>query len=694
MAASLFKRLRRLLTQLGWTRTLLTLLLLAAAVLIARFSWDAPLVVDAERALYDMRATVSAPHVAQDRRIVMVTYTDETLFTTGIRSPVDRAILTRALASLDAMGARSIGIDILFDSPTANDAALTAQLRAMQTPTLLAVADPTSNPNNIQFEQAQFLTGFVSQVSTARTQPASIRLRNDSDNAVRRWPGRAAGSPSLLTVAMARAGVGAIAGAGPRVTRADSYDQFGGAIRFRMPDSVAESGGGAEVIEVFAKLPIDLFGDPATAPLLAEQIRGAHVLIGGDIVDSDQFATPVSGLPDPISGEARPMIGLEVHAHMLAQILDNARGRVPTGGTLWMAAILAVAAGAISTLVNRAPWVTAAMLAVQLALIAVLPFWLQDRGIDTLGLPVAGWAGGWLLGFLGATMAQRAVGAEQRAFAQSALGRYLPRDIAQQILRDPDRLALHGEKRSIYCLFSDLEGFTKMSHSIAPELVARILNAYLDTLSNVVLSHGGTIDKFVGDAVVAFWGAPIARPDDGQQAARALVAMVAAGDAFRIDMAAAIGPEAPPIGRTRVGLHFGEAVIGNFGGEGRIQYTALGDAMNTAARLEAANKALGTSALASEETRAHELLDMFVPMGRVLLRGRARAVMIYEPRGDLSAAVRTDVVALVTAHEAGDMVALDAVAATLTSGPDPDPGIVALIGRLRATPTGGHYVLP
>ncbi len=688
MAASMFKRLRRLLAQLGWTRTLLTLLLLATAAFVGRFSWELPLIEDAERVLYDARATISAPHVEQDRRIVMVTYTDETLFATGIRSPVDRAILTRALASLDRMGARSIGIDILFDSPTANDAALVAQLRAMQTPTLLAVADPTSNPNNIQYQQAQFLTGFHRRVTTAMTRPASIRLTNDGDNVVRRWPGRADGSPSLLTVAMAAAGVSA------RRTRADVYDRFSGAVRFRMPSEVADSGDGVEVREVFAKLPIDLFADPATAPFLVEQIRGAHILIGGDIVDSDQFATPLSRLPDPVSGEARPMIGLEVHANMLAQILDGARGRVPTGGTLWVAALLAVAAGAISTLINRAPWVTATMLVVQLALIAVLPFWLQGRGIDTLGLPVAGWAAGWLLGFLGATMAQRAVGAEQRAFAQSALGRYLPRDIAQQILRDPDRLALHGEKRSIYCLFSDLEGFTKMSHAIAPELVARILNAYLDTLSNVVLSHGGTIDKFVGDAVVAFWGAPIARPDDGQQAARALVAMVAAGDAFRIDMAAAIGPDAPPIGRTRVGLHFGEAVIGNFGGEGRIQYTALGDAMNTAARLEAANKALGTSALASEETRAHVLLDMFVPMGRVLLRGRARPVMIYEPRGELSEAMRAEVAALVAAHEAGDMAIFETIATKLAAAPDPDPGIIALLNRLRATPTGGHYVLP
>ncbi|MEQ1511038.1 MAG: adenylate/guanylate cyclase domain-containing protein, partial [Sphingopyxis sp.] len=251
----------------------------------------------------------------------------------------------------------------------------------------------------------------------------------------------------------------------------------------------------------------------------------------------------------------------------------------------------------MTALLDVRPWVSALLLLAQLALIALIPYWLQQYGFDTLGLPVAGTAGGWLLAFIAATSALRAVGAEERAFAQSALGKYLPRDIAQEILRDPDRLALHGEKKAIYCLFSDLEGFTTMSHIMSPENVAFVLNAYLDTLSEVVLAHGGTIDKFVGDAVVAFWGAPISRADDAQKAAQALIAMTAAGEAFAKRMAGEQDGTLPPIGRTRVGLHFGEAVVGNFGGEGRIQYTALGDSMNTAARLESANKLMKTRAL-------------------------------------------------------------------------------------------------
>src|SRR6185436_5461250 len=129
------------------------------------------------------------------------------------------------------------------------------------------------------------------------------------------------------------------------------------------------------------------------------------------------------------------------------------------------------------------------------------------------------------------------------------------------------RLALKGEQTRIYALFTDLEGFTKLSHAITPETLSRLLNRYLDLMSDIVLKHGGTIDKFVGDAVVAFWGAPIARDDDGDRALAAAIAMYEAGNAF----AASAGEDIPPIGVTRVGLHRGEAVVGNFGGEGRMQ---------------------------------------------------------------------------------------------------------------------------
>jgi adenylate cyclase len=190
-------------------------------------------------------------------------------------------------------------------------------------------------------------------------------------------------------------------------------------------------------------------------------------------------------------------------------------------------------------------------------------------------------------------------------------------------------------------------------------MIARLLNDYLDRLSAVVLEHGGTLDKFVGDAVVAFWGAPIAYPDDGARAVKAAIAMYEAGEAFR----RAVPPGVPPIGRTRVGVHFGEAIVGNFGGEGRIQYTALGDAMNTAARLESANKPLDTTVLVSREAMERAGLSGFRPMGTVVLRGRATPVEVFEPVPGAAPEALALAAELVAAHAAGNRAGV----ATLTA---------------------------
>ena len=263
--------------------------------------------------------------------------------------------------------------------------------------------------------------------------------------------------------------------------------------------------------------------------------------------------------------------------------------------------------------------------------------------------------------------------------------------MAQEILDNPQLLALHGEKKELFVLFSDLEGFTKMSHAIEPEMVAKLLNRYLDMLSDVVLEHGGVIDKFVGDAVVAFWGAPIARPDDGERAARAGYALWRAGEAFREEVAA-MDATLPKIGKTRVGLHYGEAVVGNFGGENRIQYTALGDSMNTAARLEAANKALDSSVMASREFADRSGMDWWRPMGAVVLRGRAKPVELMEPAPDFPAPDRQRLADAYKAARSGDAKAIDIVRDVSARHPH-DAALKNLLYRMQNLGDGGAYVL-
>ena len=674
-ARGLLRRGARVVQDAGRWRLIGTALLLVLALFVAGWDWSRPLggegaqrempTADAERGLYDWRAASFAPRVAQDSRVLMLVYDDQTLIATRKRSPLDRGLLARALRNLDAMGAKSIGIDILFDQPQDEDGALLAALHAMRTPVWLGYANLGDNREQIIFEQQQYLDRFIAQARTARVRPASIRLETDADNVARSWPERTPGQPPLLTLAM---------------QPSPAFADYRGAIRFRRPLPQAD---GAEE-PVIPSLRIDLIADPAMAPALGPMVKGRHVLIGGDIVDIDQFETPLSGRQAKST-----MIGLEVHAQMLAQLLDGARLPAVPGWAMGLAALLVVAAAGLTSLAELRWFALVPALVVQAGAIVGVPLLLQAQGWDTKGLPAAGWGLGWVIAFSAVSTAARAVTSQQRRFAQAALGKYLPRDIATQILAEPEKLALHGEKRPIFTLFTDLEGFTKLSHAIAPEMVAQLLNRYLDMLSDVVLAHGGTIDKFVGDAVVAFWGAPIAREDDGRKAALAAYAMSQAGEAFRRDLP----PGVPPIGRTRVGLHHGDAIVGNFGGEGRIQYTALGDSMNTASRLEAANKALETSVLVSREAMALSGLDWWRPMGRVRLRGRATPVDLFEPAPDFPAAEAAELARILAAFDGDAATGALAELKTLAGRHPEDAALANLVYRYEYIGEGGTYGL-
>ena len=654
------------------------------AILFARFSWEAPISVgadaewhfpprageprqtipiatDAERALYDLRQAIGerSRKVDQDARIVLIPYTQDTLRNTAKRSPLDRAILARALTNIDNMGAKAIGIDILIDQPQPEDAQFLSALKAMKTPVWLAYAKRRFAPDEIEQWQQEFMDDWQRQLTGSNVRPTSVRFEADGDNVLRRWPSLPPTLPQFMPLALT--------GAAPK------FD-YQGSIDFRLPANHERP--------VFSKLPIDMFADAALAPMIAEQVKGRILLIGGDLADRDQFEIPSTRLDGPT------MSGLEVHASMVAQLLD---GRLPgpAGSTsLWVLAILVVLCGAFTAMLDVRPWVVALAVLGQLLFFAGAPFLFEWRGIDTYGLPAFGWLGGWTLAYAATGAAVRAVGSEQRRYAQSALGKYLPRDIAAQILRDPAKLSLTGEKRAIYTLFTDIEGFTVLSHRLPPDRVATILNAYLDGMCDIVLDNGGTIDKFVGDAVVAFWGAPIARDDDGDRAVTALLAM----NAFTREFSAKNSEDGAQLGRTRVGLHYGDAVVGNFGGEGRLSYTALGDAMNCAARLEGANKYLKTVALVSDEAKQRSSLDVFRPMGRIILSGRATPIVVWEPAPDMDAALRTKLAQYWDRFDSGDRVALDEIEQICLTC-DKDAALSAFACRLREAGPGGAVQL-
>jgi len=668
------------------SRLIVTALIVAWAILFARYSWEAPISIDAnnhyhfparpnerlapipistdaERALFDLREVTGERQrkVAQDDRIILIPYTQDTLRATEKRSPLDRAVLARALANIDGMGAKSIGVDILIDQPQAEDPQLMATLKSMRTPVRLAYANRATAGPEVEQWQQEFLDRWFAGLAGSKVQPSSVRFEPDSDNVLRRWPSLPANLPTLLPMA---------------VTGARPDFSYQGSIDFRIPANHERP--------VFASLPIDLFADPATAPLLADQVKGRIVLIGGDFPDQDQFETPATR----VQVDSPTTSGLQSHATMAAQLLDLRLPRPASPIALWALAVLVVLCGAFTAMLDVRPWVIALVVVGQLLFFGIAPFYYEWNGIDTYGMPAFGWLGGWGLAYAATGAAVRAAGSEQRRYAQSALGKYLPRDIAAQILRDPKKLSLTGEKRELFTLFTDIEGFTILSHKLPPDRTATILNAYLDGMCDIVLDRGGTIDKFVGDAVVAFWGAPIARPDDADNAASAQLEMLR----FTQEFSQQYSEPGHEMGRTRVGLHYGEAVVGNFGGEGRLSYTALGDAMNCAARLEGANKYLKTVALISEEARSRTTLDCYRPMGRIVLSGRATPVVVWEPAPDFDAKLREQLVRLWNAFDSGDRSALDAIEQICLTQ-DNDVALAAFACRLREAGPGGAFTL-
>ena len=211
--------------------------------------------------------------------------------------------------------------------------------------------------------------------------------------------------------------------------------------------------------------------------------------------------------------------------------------------------------------------------------------------------------------------------------AVRAFARYVPSDLVRRLIQTGEGVDLGGQSREIAIFFSDIAGFTAISETLPPEELVDRLTEYFDTVSGALSETGGTIDKYIGDAVMALWGAPSELADPSDRACHgALLARERLAD-----LNARWQREDGPVFRTRMGIHFGRALVGNLGSSERLSYTALGDAVNVASRLESVNRTYGTEICVSETVRALSG-DRFVfrPLDRVAVPGRGQGMPIYE----------------------------------------------------------------
>jgi adenylate cyclase len=187
---------------------------------------------------------------------------------------------------------------------------------------------------------------------------------------------------------------------------------------------------------------------------------------------------------------------------------------------------------------------------------------------------------------------------KQKGFIKGAFSQYLSPTVIDQIVENPDMLELGGEKRELTPFFSDIQGFSTISEGLTPEELVQLLNEYLTAMCDIISSHQGTIDKFEGDAIIAFWGAPLELPNHATVACHATIEMQQRG----VELRKMLREQNRPLLFTRMGLNSGPVVVGNMGSAERMDYTMMGDVVNLAARLEGANKFYKTFSMISGST--------------------------------------------------------------------------------------------
>ncbi len=349
-----------------------------------------------------------------------------------------------------------------------------------------------------------------------------------------------------------------------------------------------------------------------------EAFRGKIVFIGLTAAGLfDLKPTPKSSLTP----------GIAVHATLLANLLHrDFRVRISPLKSLALAAALAATVG-ITVILVPSLWklgLLSLAYAGGLILFILLSFW-QKLWVDGILL-----ASTMTLSFAMSTAFSYATEGRQRRQIKQMFSHYMSDLLIQDLLRHPKKLCLGGEKRVLTVFFSDLAGFTTLSEKLSPEEVVTLLNRYLTAMTDIILSSGGIIDKYEGDAIMAFWGAPLPQED---HAARACLAALDNQSRLAELRQEFTGMGLPPV-YARIGINTGEMIIGNLGSIQRFDFTVIGDSVNLASRLEGAGKEYGTSIIINEETyrQAQNRIEVR-ELDLLQVKGKELPVRIYELLG-------------------------------------------------------------
>jgi adenylate cyclase len=566
--------------------------------------------------------------------------------------PFPREYYTRAIRNLNKLGARVIGIDLVFDMPSYSapeqDQALYNEIKQAGNVVMAGVIRGIERRGEAGAIIVQKDDTFGNIFFTADSSLGFVQMRKDPDGVIRRYP-----------VAMfAYGGIEMLPSFGTAVL--NRYDQRDPltipAINkkdFRLGDRVIPRTAETAYINYYGPsgtfTQFDLIDilDDETFTTLDEKRYGVDLDVFYDFLQTNPFkdkvvligplfpesqdlhSTPVHppGAPD-----FNEMYGVEVHANMIQTMIDDAYLRpTPAGANAAIVIALAFAVFMLTSVIKAVKYrhqYVPELLSIAIAggmiygIFFVGDWFFGQKNVIT---PVTGPVAAVLFGYFGSAMYQYIIERRQKEMVKSIFSHYVSPAIVNELLNDPDKLQLGGEKKELTVLFSDIAGFTTLSEEIPPETLVVLLNKYLDCMTNIIIENSGTLDKYEGDAVMASWGAPIPMKNHALYACMSALAMQRSLKALRRDENNTF-----PI-YMRIGINTGEMVVGNMGGKKRFDYTVIGDAVNLGARLESANKQYGTEIIIGENTY-NQVKDHVIvrKLDTIIVKGKTKPTTIYE----------------------------------------------------------------
>lgn len=554
---------------------------------------------------FDWLTVRTAPGESQ-LPIVIVGIDDASMTQLNERWPWPRRLHARLIEALHDAGAAVIAFDVIFDQPStaSEDAALERAIAKSGNVVLAASRIRQETARGTLWSRSDPIPGLL----RAGAKSGLVSIEFESDQVVRRFPetGESFWKEVLFRV---REAVPALE-FDPGLKQDDL-------IRYIGPDHSFPHVSYYQALEAGKPVTKEVF---ANAVVLIGRTTEAASDIGSAQVD--MFATPFT----TATGRLTP--GVEI----LATLMDNAVNRssirvIP----LWGRAIVLLAASLWCAFVPwrfRPVWsaLSALFACVAVAASSAVLFVHGSWWLPTFST-VAAAAGIYVIQGASAYVVE----VRNKARIRNAFSLFVPAAVADSLAAQSTALTPGGEEKELTVLFTDLAGFTTSAEGLRPAQVARLLNMYFETMTDIVFRHKGTVQGYIGDAILAFWGAPLTDEAHAANAVAAAEAMVAARDAINAQLQA----EGLPTVSTRIGIHTGLAIVGNIGSKVRFNYTVIGDTVNLASRLEGLNKRYGTWLILSGDTLAqHPDRSRFRRIERVRVKGRDKPVEVYTPCDD------------------------------------------------------------